>query len=344
MTTRTIRHAASAGAVDDGSRDPVVTVLMPTYNRAPLLRDAIDSVLGQRAGDLELIVVDDGSTDDTATVVASYGDSRVRYLARPHLGISAALNAGITYARGCYVARLDSDDRWTSDLLATLVAVLESRPDAGVASGLGQAMDAAGRPLPYTLGHRPRFPEDDLRSLLFDDWTCNVALLVRRTCLADAGPYDETLIANEDWDMWLRVARRHRFVFVDRVLAYVRRHDGSLTATTSPHFAAVLDGRVVPLDKLFGDRDLPAAVRAQRRSAYANLHMFRGLRWLQARARARAVRELGRALRTADHRTVMAARIVWRACLVPWLERSALGRRVALMPTRRRVRGARRAR
>ena len=325
-------------------RIPAVTVVIPTYDRARYLGEAIRSVLDQVFTDFEVIVVDDGSADDTAGMVHAIRDARLQYLRRPHRGIGAALNAGLRGARGRYVARLDSDDVWLPEMLETLVPVLDARPEVGVAYARGQAMDQQGRRLPQLQGLPERFPGESLRSLLYDDCTCNVALLARRVCFDRVGGYDEALIANEDWDMWLRVARYWRFAFVDRVLARIRWHDGNLTAPTSPQFAAVLAARAAPLDKLFRDPGPPAVIRAMQSAAYANVHLFRGLRWLQARAFRNAGREFGLALRVSDRRLETAARIAWFTGAVPALRRVSLGRRgLSTLATLRRRRRASRA-
>ncbi len=334
----------SGGSLESSVLDPAVTVLVPTCNRAPLLGAALHSILDQTFTDFEIIVVDDGSTDGTAEIVAALRDARVRYLHQPHAGIGATLNAGLRAGRGRYVARLDSDDLWSPELLSTLAPVLERRPDVGVVYGQGQAIDEHGRRLAQVQGTAGHFPGDSLRSLVWDDCTCNVALLARRACFERVGLYDEALTGNEDWDMWLRVARDYEFAFVPRVLAYVRWHEGNFTGLGSPHFAAVLNSRTEPLDKLFRAPDLPPAVRALRSAAYANVHLFRGQRWLQAHDLARARREFGRALRVSDQRTVTALRIVWLTMIVPVLRRSALGRSAvnALAHLRRRLRVERR--
>ena len=153
---------------DSAATLPKLTVIIPTHNRARYLDQAIRSALGQTYGDFELIVVDDGSTDTTVELVGAYRDRRLRYLSQPHRGISAAVNLGIRSARGCYIARLDSDDLWFPDMLATLVPVLDAEPEIGVVYGRGQGIDHAGRRLPHTLGLPERFPGDSLRSLLYD--------------------------------------------------------------------------------------------------------------------------------------------------------------------------------
>jgi GT2 family glycosyltransferase len=319
---------------------PAVTVIVPTRDRSRYLAEAIHSVLGQTFADLELFVIDDGSTDDTRGLVCAIDDPRLRYLHQDASGISAALNRGLRRARGRYVARLDSDDVWTPDMLATLVPILESQPEVGVVYARGQAMDASGRVLPNLQGAPERFPGDSLRSLVYDDMTCNVALVARRACFERAGLYDEGLLSSEDWDMWLRVARHYRFAFVDKVVARIRWHDGNLTGPGSPRLAEVLVGRSSPLDKLFRDPDLPPAVRAMRSVAYANIDLFRGQRWLQAGKPGRAVRSLGSAVRTSDHRVTMLTRVVWFTVARPVLGRWATGRRAmdALADVRRRRR------
>jgi len=326
-------------------RTPRVTVIVPTYNRAGYLAEAIGSVLAQTFDDFEVVVVDDGSTDGTAALVGAFDDARVRYLYQDHRGISAAMNAGVRSARGDYVARLDSDDRWLPHMLAALVPVLDARPAVGVVYGRGQAMDREGRLISHVQGMPERFPGDALRSLAYDDCTCNIALLVRRACFDRVGLYDETLPANEDWDMWLRVARHYGLAFVDQVLACIRWHDGNLTGPASPHFALVLETRTAPLDKLFSDPDLPAAVRALRPAAYANVYLFRGLRWLGSRHIRRASREFGAALRVSDERLMTLVRILWFALAVPAMNRSGVGRRaIKALATLRSQRRARRAR
>jgi glycosyltransferase involved in cell wall biosynthesis len=317
---------------------PKVAVIIPTYNRAHYLRAAVDSVLAQSYDDFELIVVDDGSTDHTASLLRASSDARLRLLQQAHGGISAALNGGLRAACGTYIARLDSDDVWLPDLLETLVAVLDARPDIGVAYGKGQAIDASGKPLPHFNGMPLRFPADSLRSMLYDDFTCNIATLARRSCFSRAGWYDESLCANEDWDMWLRVARYERFAFVDRVLAHYRWHADNLTGPRSPLFRTVLETRTAPLDKFFSRPDVPAAAAAMRAIAYENVHLFCGLRWLHARAPGRAAGAFRAALRVSEAPLRTTVRIGWFALTTQCLGRFACGRRLVLWLTARRRR------
>jgi len=307
---------------------PRVSVLLPTYNRARFLEEAIDSVLRQTLEDLELIVVDDGSSDETPALLAAIEDPRLRCTRQPHSGISATLNRALSAARGEYIARLDSDDLWLPNMLATLVPILDLRRDAGVAYAQGQAMTADGHPLAHVQGLPPRFANDSLRSIVYDDCTCNIALIARRSCFERVGTYDKNLIANEDWDMWLRVARQFDFVFVEQVVARIRWHDGNLTGPGSADFTAVLDARTRPLDKLFAEPDLPAAVRAMRPIAYTNVYLYRAQRFVRSGQYRRAIGELRSALTSGPGIVSPLLRFVWLAGFAEILKRDAIGRRV----------------
>ena len=306
---------------------PKVTVIIPTYNRARYLGEAIRSVLDQEISDLELIVVDDGSTEATPRLLRAITDPRMRCISQPNRGISAAMNAGMRAARGEFVARLDSDDLWMPDMLLTLVGILETRPEIGVACAKGQAVNSNGDLRGEVWGLPEHFPGDALRSLAYDDCTCTIALVARRSCFDYTGLYDESLIANEDWDMCLRLARHFRFCFVETVLAHVRLHDDNFTGLRSSRFADVLDTRTAPLDRLFSDPDLPLAVHAMKAAAYANVYLFRGQRWLQGGDVNRAWREFRLAIHVSNQRLLTATRAIWLALIVPSLKRSPLGQR-----------------
>jgi glycosyltransferase involved in cell wall biosynthesis len=308
------------------SQCPRVSVIVPTYNRERYLQEAIDSVLHQTLSALELIVIDDGSTDATPALVSAIHDQRLRYIIQPHRGLSAALNRGLESARAEYVARLDSDDVFLPDALSTLLSILETDRTVDVVWARGQFMDQEGRLQPRTCGSREHFPGEMLRSLAYEDCTTNDAMLVRKSCFTQVGPYDETLAFSEDWDMALRLARHFRFRFVDKVVVHIREHDDTMTKCKSPTRTEFLNSRTLPLDKLFNDPHLPADVVAIRPLAYANLYLFRGKMWISTRDFRKALREFARAIATSETSIKTIFAIVWRIGIVQILERSALGR------------------
>ena len=306
---------------------PKVTVIIPTYNRAHYLGMAIQSVFEQTFDDLELIVVDDGSTDNTRELVGRIRDRRFRYLYQEHRGTSAARNAGIRNARGNYVAWLDSDDLWLPDMLAVEVPVLDGRPEIGLVYAQGQGMDKDGKLLAVTRGMPERYPGDSFRSMLWGDCTYHDTVVLRRSCFDRVGLFDESFRTIEDWDMWLRVARHYPFAYIDRVVAKFRLHDGNITGSSSPLFAEHLDGRQWVLDKAFAAEELMPSIAAVRPIAYRNVYTEAGFCWLAAGRLPNALHSFGRALRTEANPFVTLARIVWFVLVWKFFNRFSWGRR-----------------
>ena len=192
-----------------------VSVVIPTYNQCNLLHEAMGSVLAQDFNDLELIVVDDGSTDQTRQTVKAFADDRVRYRHQPNGGVSRARNAGLDLAGGQYVAWLDSDDLWPPDYLSTMVSRLDRESDYGVAyCPLVNVYPDGRRRNPTWYG---QCPSGWVTRRLFQKPrvfpSCTV---MRRDALAEMC-FDESLRTCEDADMGLRLSCRTRFLFVPAV-------------------------------------------------------------------------------------------------------------------------------
>lgn len=205
---------------------------MPAYNVAPFLGATMDSVLAQTFADLELIVLDDGSTDDTAATAEARArrDPRVRVFRRANGGISSARNESFRHATAPLLAILDSDDLWAPEFLATQVAILDARPEVDIVTGnawlLGGPRDGEpARPSPD-----PR-PQPDLAELIADENAVFIMTVFRRRVYEAIGGFDESLVTNEDYDYWLRAAfAGFRFARNDRPLGWYRRRSGSLSS------------------------------------------------------------------------------------------------------------------
>lgn len=187
--------------------DPVrVSVIIPTHDRAEWVGEAVESVLSQQGTSFEVIVVDDGSRDDTPVRLTSFGDA-IRVLRQENRGVSAARNRGIREARGEFVALLDSDDLWKPGKLAVQVAFLDAHPDALVCQ-TGEIWVRNG--VRVNPGRRHRKPSGMMFEASLE--LCLVspsAVMMRRRLFDLVGMFDESLPACEDYDLWLRVARRH---------------------------------------------------------------------------------------------------------------------------------------
>ncbi len=208
------RAVAVSGEMDPSLRGarPSFSVVIPAYNASATVGSAISSVLAQTCGELEVVVVDDGSSDDTAEVAAAMDDDRVQVISQRNRGLSAARNAGIAVSRGTHVAFLDSDDLWLPRYLELMQAALGSSPQAGFAYTDAYAFDPiTGRVRKRTAMQRmrppvppPQDPHIFLLELLERNFVY-VSAAVPRKVLDEVGGFDERLRAAEDYELWLRI-------------------------------------------------------------------------------------------------------------------------------------------
>lgn len=226
--------------------NPLVSVVIPNYNHARFVGDAIRSVLEQTFKDFEIIVVDDGSTDNSREVVAQYGDM-VHYIYQDNAGLSAARNTGIKASKGSLIGVLDADDMYEPAYLDTLVEKLRLNPIAdGVYCGY-QFVDEKNNLLPQ-IENRP-IPSGELYDALLDgNFFVPESIFLKRQVYNDVGLFDEALHACEDWDVWLRVAKKFRIIHSSSILTRHRILAGSMS--TDP--LRMLTARLAVLGKHVG--------------------------------------------------------------------------------------------
>jgi GT2 family glycosyltransferase len=216
-----------------------VAVIIPTYNRGSLVRRAIESVLAQTRPADEIIVVDDGSTDDTHEVVESYG--QVRLISKPNGGLSSARNAGVEASNSEWLAFLDDDDWFSPEMLSNQVAAIRCKPHTDLSYTATVRVDATGRELNRThVNHRQ--PTHPLRSMVRENFAHPSAVCIRRSAIASAGLFDTNVRLCEDVDLWLRLAAAGAiFTHVSRPLAYITKHSGSMSSSGRNMAQATLD-------------------------------------------------------------------------------------------------------
>lgn len=208
--------------------NPKVSIVIPTYNRADFLPKAIQSVLNQTYRNWEIIIIDDGSTDNTEGIVKSYKEARIRYiLHKSNLGLSAARNTGIKNSRGEYIAFLDSDDEWFPEKISCQMNIFQKKDSkCGVICTAGYRIKGnqimSKKSVPINL-------DSFYEKFLFENitWTSNV--LVKKECFKKAGLFDENLESCEDWDMWIRIAKYYKFIFLEMPLTKYVIHSGQLS-------------------------------------------------------------------------------------------------------------------
>jgi glycosyltransferase involved in cell wall biosynthesis len=223
---------------------PHVSVVMTVWNGEKHIAESIDSILKQAYQDLELIVVDDGSTDGTCRVVETFQDPRLRLFRRPHCGIVPSANFGVAQARGPYIARLDADDISLPDRLARQVEALERNPSAVLCYTDFEIFGEDAIP-----GHRmAHLPQDSALILIQMCYRCpfmHSSVLYRRAAFDQVGGYLEKFAVAEDFDLFTRLIRVGPFVGIPLKLLRYRRYFGSTTFQRSQEMAAL--GREVGL-------------------------------------------------------------------------------------------------
>jgi glycosyltransferase involved in cell wall biosynthesis len=238
---------------------PRVSVVIPTYNRANLIGESIRSVLDQTYRDFELIIVDDGSADNTKEVIESIKDPRIRYIYQENRGVSAALNAGIKISTGEFYAGLGSDDLWLPQNLELKVERLDSRPDIALVCSDAYIFDDQTGDIIARFWHSydssfnlEEAMKNPFRQML--SWGCFIAgqaSVVRRYVFDEVGYFDESLPI-EDWDMFVRIVQRFPVDFIDIPLIKGRRHSGNLQMNTEKMYK----GSVGSLQKLIRSQTL----------------------------------------------------------------------------------------
>lgn len=228
----------------------LVSVIIPTYNRADLIREALDSVFAQTYRNFEIVVIDDGSTDNTAEILRPLEEQGLlRYIYQKNAGEAAARNKGLFEAKGQYIAFLDSDDIFEPEKLEIQTAYLQKYPEIGLVHSGYIKFDNAGT----NLGYRDTswfsgsiYPQ----MLLY--WTTLMAVdavLIPKSVFEDVGLFNESLRTGPDLDMWRRIARRYPFGFINKSLARIRVHSGNISGDKM----SAAEGFTKYLNKAFED-------------------------------------------------------------------------------------------
>ena len=216
--------------IEKKQKKPLISVIIPTYNRGWIIKEAIDSVLSQDYRDFELIIVDDGSTDNTLEILNSYQDD-ITVLRQNNHGVSAARNLGIMAASGRFVAFLDSDDLWLPQKLSSQVDYFNLNPDAIICQTEEIWIRKGVRVNPKKRHKKPwgMIFEQSLALCLVSP----SAVMIRRSLFDEVGFFDEKLPVCEDYDLWLRISCRFPVYLVDTPLIIKRGgHDDQLSASS----------------------------------------------------------------------------------------------------------------
>ncbi len=241
-------------------RSPSVSVIIATYNSGAYLKGAIDSVLCQSVSDLELIVVDDGSTDGTRAVVEQIQDDRMSYLWQPNAGQTSAKNRGIRQARGEFIGFCDGDDYWYPNKLEVQLPLFHKSQATGVVYSAVDTIDSDGNLL-YQLPVN-FFRGDVLEHLFLSNFVPFGTALIRRKCIEELGAFDDSLSMGIDWDLWLRISAKYEFDYFPRPTYAYRIWSGQMSKNWRGRYASAF--RI--MEKFIRDNPGRISSRLQRRA------------------------------------------------------------------------------
>lgn len=218
-----------------------VTIIIPTYNRAAVLEDSIQSVLNQTYTEYELLIIDDGSTDNTETVISRIHDNRLRYIKMPeNRGVAAARNEGIRQAKYSYIAFQDSDDYWKKEKLEKQMAYLAGKPEIALLYCPYECRKADGSIINVPDSNIPLSEKQGniYKYMLRRNTIGTPGVLLRRECLDKTGLFCEDLTCLEDWELFLRISKYYEIGFQDEPLIKVNLSTDGVSHNISGYYAA----------------------------------------------------------------------------------------------------------
>lgn len=252
---------------------PKVSVIIPTYNYGRFVGKAIQSILDQTFPDFEVILVDDGSTDNTREVVSSFKDHRIKYMYQQNSGVSAAQNVGVRASRGDYIAILGSDDALLKDALEKEVAVLDKFTGVGLVYGQlsmvaddGTALGVIGSTFMNNSGIVKQ--QDQIKELLFHCRIIPSATMIRKCSFNEVGGFYEAFNIAEDLHLFIRLAKRYEVAYIAEPLVKWRIHPNSLRLNVNPKVAEKVF--LFILEEVFDDPDLAPQFESLKSQAYSS--------------------------------------------------------------------------
>lgn len=250
---------------------PKVSVVIPAYNAMGYLPETLESVLRQTFTDLEVLIINDGSSDNIVEWASSVKDSRVRLVSQTNQGVSVARNTGIAQAQGEYIAFLDADDLWEPTKLEKQVSRLDDNPVVGLVYTWTALIDSAGKLTGTVFCYEAQ--GHVWETILVHDIVCNgSSAMVRRSCFETAGVFDPTLSSAADFDMWTRIAAHYPFAVIKELLVHYRK----AANTMSKNRQKMIQDFRLTLEKRY--QSVPLEFLYLRNRAYG--HMYRWQAWL----------------------------------------------------------------
>ncbi|MGC1196706.1 MAG: glycosyltransferase [Geitlerinemataceae cyanobacterium] len=246
---------------------PKISVIICVYNGATTIARTLDSVLNQSLTDFELIIINDGSKDNTLKIISAFNDRRIQFFSYPNRGLATSRNRGLAKATGEYISFLDADDIWSVDKLESQISALEENPNAGVAYSWVDRIDEDDR-IMCQGGHHTATGNVLPHLLLADITDSGSNALIRKSAFEKVGNYEESMSSGQDWDMAIRLAACYDFVVLPRVQVFYRASSSSISANVLRLEAGCLK----TIDRAF--KISPDSLQYLKRYSLANLYKY----------------------------------------------------------------------
>jgi glycosyltransferase involved in cell wall biosynthesis len=270
---------------------PTISIIIPAYNAERTILETIASVQQQTFSDFEIIVINDGSNDLTLEILNSVKDPRLKIFSYSNAGLPVARNRGISHATGEFMAFLDADDLWTEDKLQLQLAALQQHPEAGVAYSWTYFMEEQGDSLSFKPCEPVLFEGNVYANLLVADFIYNGSnTLIRKQAIESTGDFDSTLKSCEDWDYWLRLARRWHFVVVPKHQIFYRRSTGAMSSKVE----VMKQACIIVMEKAY--RAAPPELQYLKNQSFTSFHKYCADLYLKHSTNMSGVKEAGRHL------------------------------------------------
>lgn len=251
---------------------PKVSVIIPAYNAMTYLPVTLASVLRQTFTDLEVLIIDDGSSDNLEQWFTELIDPRVKLIRQENQGVAAARNTGIANAQGEYIAFLDADDLWEPTKLEKQVSCLENNPQVALVHTNMGLIDWQGK----SLGRVIKSPAegDALKKILQQNTVVTSSVMIRKFCLEKVGVFDINLRSSEDWDLWVRIAASYPLAVIKEPLGYYRLHNNNMTKNWR-----MLEQDLQIIEKIF--QGVPDELLHLKNRSYSNANIYLAWKALQ---------------------------------------------------------------
>ncbi|MEM9924523.1 MAG: glycosyltransferase [Cyanobacteria bacterium P01_D01_bin.50] len=248
------------------------SIIIPAYNAIKYLPETLESVLKQTFSNFEVLIINDGSSDNIIEWVADIIDPRVKLISQDNQGVSAARNAGIDKSKGEYIAFLDADDLWEPTKLEKQLQCLKKNPSLGLIHTAMMLIDEKGKSLGRTF--ISNVEGDALKALLEENTIVTSSVIVRRNCLETVGKFDRNLHSSEDWELWVRIASLYPFALIKEPLVFHRQHPHNTTKNWQ-----MLEQDLHTIEQVF--REVPQEFSYLKNRTYAHANIFLAWKTLQ---------------------------------------------------------------